>query len=154
MRQLGYDQSVIQLMGEMGCLDSTTVESQFVGEDKAYIVSKFQSIFWPDGARVGVRTPGGSLYWRTLLDDLCTFVEKQSAESLEIPRIPLVYCNDAFLRARKRLGNFAESPKRGSGAERRSKSPPTSMEVIAARETVEEVQEEIEEEEEGTEAPT
>lgn len=32
MRQLGYDQSAIQLTGEMGCSDSKTAESQFVGE--------------------------------------------------------------------------------------------------------------------------
>lgn len=30
MRQLGYDQSTIQISGEMGCSDSMTIESQFV----------------------------------------------------------------------------------------------------------------------------
>lgn len=45
MRQLGYDQSAIQLIREMGCSDSLTVESQFVGRSKAHIVSKFQKIF-------------------------------------------------------------------------------------------------------------
>lgn len=41
MRQLGYDQFAIQPSKEMGCSDSATTESQFVGQGKAHIVSKF-----------------------------------------------------------------------------------------------------------------
>lgn len=44
-----------------------------------------------------MRTPGGLVYWRTLLQDFCTFVEEQSTEALEIPKVPLVYYNEAFL---------------------------------------------------------
>lgn len=46
MQELGYDQSAIRLTGKMGCSDSTTVESQFVGDGKAHILSKSQTIFW------------------------------------------------------------------------------------------------------------
>lgn len=44
-----------------------------------------------------MRTPGGLVYWRTLLQDFCTFVEQQLGEFLEIPKVPLVYYNYAFL---------------------------------------------------------
>lgn len=101
-----------------------TVESQFIGEGKVHIMSKFQSIFWLDGVRIGVRTPRGSIYYRKLLESLCDFVEEQSAESLEIPMIPLVYHSDAFIRARKRLRNFVILSKRSLGAEKRLKVLP------------------------------
>lgn len=74
MRQLEYDQSAIQLTGKMDCSDSATAESQFVGQGKAHIVSKFEKIFWPDRLRVGVRSPGGSIYWRILMEKFCAFV--------------------------------------------------------------------------------
>lgn len=44
--------------GEMGCSDLLIVEAQFVREGKKQIVSNYDSIFWPDKARIGVRTPG------------------------------------------------------------------------------------------------
>lgn len=62
MRQLGYDQSAIQITGGMGCSDFLTAESQFVGQDKEHIVSKFHTIYWPDVVRVVVRSPAGSTY--------------------------------------------------------------------------------------------
>lgn len=80
-------------------------------------------------------------------------MENQTFEPLEIPKIPIIYCNDPFLRARKRLGSHVELSKRASGAEGRSGSPPISIEVIAAREAAEKVQEEVEEEDEGHKAP-
>lgn len=45
MRQLGYDQSAIQIKGEMGYSDSITAESQFISQGRMHIVSKFQKIF-------------------------------------------------------------------------------------------------------------
>lgn len=67
MRQLRYDQFAIQISGEMGCSSSITAESQFIGQGRTHIVSKFKKIFWPDRTRVGVKFPGGSIYWRTLM---------------------------------------------------------------------------------------
>lgn len=139
MRQLGYDQYSIQLTGEMGCFNSATTESQFIGNGKAHIMSMFQRIFWPDATRIGVRPPGRSIYWRTLVERFCAFVENQTPEPLEIPKIPIIYCNDPFLRARKRLGSHDNLSKNASGVEGRSGSPPTSMEVIATRDAVEKV---------------
>lgn len=57
-RQLGYDKSAVQFTGEMGCSNFVSVESQFVGRDKKLILitSKLHKVFWPDVARVGVRT--------------------------------------------------------------------------------------------------
>lgn len=117
----------------MGCSDSATAESQFVGQGKAHIVSKFQKIFWPDRVRVGVRSPGGSIYWRILMEKFCAFVENRTSEPLEIPKIPTIYCNDPFLRARKRLGLHVQL-KKSSVVGGRPGSPPTSTEVIATRE--------------------
>lgn len=54
MRQLGYDQFAIQLLGEMGCSGSATAEAQFIGQGKAHIIFKFKRTFWPDRVRVGV----------------------------------------------------------------------------------------------------
>lgn len=51
--------------------------------------------------------------------------------------------NDAFLQARKRLRNFVVLSI-GSSAGKKTKSPPTSMEIIAERETEEEIEEEEE----------
>lgn len=62
MRQLGYDQSAIQLSGEMGCSSSATTEAQFIGQGKTRTISKFKRTFWPDRVRVGVRSPGGAIY--------------------------------------------------------------------------------------------
>lgn len=45
MRQLGYDQSDIQITGEMGCSGSITAESQFIGQGRTHIVSKFKKFF-------------------------------------------------------------------------------------------------------------
>lgn len=88
----------------MGCSDSVTVESQYISNGKAHIVSKFQKIFWPDRVRIGLRSPGGAIYWTTLMEKFCAFVENGSSKPLEIPKIPTIYHNDLFLRARKRLG--------------------------------------------------
>lgn len=62
MRQLGYDQSAIQLSGEMGCSGSATAEAQFTGQGKTHIISKFKRTFWPDRMRVRVRSPEGAIY--------------------------------------------------------------------------------------------
>lgn len=129
MRQLGYDQSAVQISGGTGYSDSSLVESQFVGDGKSLVISKFKTVFWPSGARVGVKTPGGSVYWRTLLHQLCVFVEQQSKESLLIPKVLTVYCNDAFLRARKKAAGASDPSKKSLGRGRRNKSPPTSMEI-------------------------
>lgn len=86
------------------------------------------------------------------MEKFCTFVEDQTSKSLEISKIPIIYYSDPFLRAKKRLGSLVEL-KKASGAEGKPGSPPTSTEVIAAKEAAEKVQQEVEEEEEGHEAP-
>lgn len=57
MRQLSYDQLVLQIIVEMGCSDILTAESQFVGEGEEHIVAKFHLMCRPNKARVGVRSP-------------------------------------------------------------------------------------------------
>lgn len=107
---------------------------QFVGGGKASIVSKFQRIFRIDKVRIWVRSLNGSIYWGTLMENY--FVEDQTSESLKIPKIPIIYWNDPFLRVRKRLGNHVEL-KKASGAEGMVGSLPTLTEVIAVREAAE-----------------
>lgn len=55
-------------------------------------------------------------------------------EFLEIPKAPLVYYNDAFLRARKRFTSSVDTSKKSPGAGRNDRSPLTSIEVVAERE--------------------
>lgn len=150
MRQLGYDQSAIQISGETGYSDSSLVESQFVGDGKTLIISKFKTVFWPNGAKVGVRTRGGSVYWKTLLHHCCVFVEQQSKESLLIPKVSTVYWKDAFLRVRKRIAGASDPSKKSPGHGRRDKNPPTSME-IAEQEAEELARERATEEEDDDE---
>lgn len=75
-----------------------------VDEDKKNIASHFHKVFWPDGAKVGVMTLGGSIYWRKLLTNFYTFVEDKCEKAIEIPRVPLVYHKNPFLHAKKYLG--------------------------------------------------
>lgn len=130
MRQLGYDQSAIKIRGEMAYSSSATAESQFIGQGRTHIVSKFKKTFWPDRVRVGVRSPRGSIYWKILMKKFCAFVENRTPEPWEIPKIPTIYHNDPFLRTRKRLGLHVELKK--SLTRKKSGSPLTSTEVVAA----------------------
>lgn len=105
-------------------------------------------IFFGLIVRVGVRSPGGSIYWRILIEKLCAFVENRTFEPLEIPKIPTIYHNDPFLRARKKFGLHIDL-KMSSAAGGKPESPPTSAEMIAAREAAGRVQAEVEEEREA-----
>lgn len=129
----------------MGCSYYITAESQFVVEGKQRIVSRFQKTFWPDAARIGVRTLGCSIYWRKLLESL---VEDHTFESLEILRVPLVFYNDPFLRLREKLGVFADLSKKPLGAGKAegktTESPTDTAEIIVEKEKEEDVEEEEE----------
>lgn len=70
--------SAIQVIGEMGCSNALTFESQFVGDGREHIVAKFQSMYKPDKARAGLRSPGGSIYERKNLSFMSDFVEDQT----------------------------------------------------------------------------
>lgn len=69
-------------------------EIQFVGQDKEIISSKFPNAFLLDEARIGRRFLGGSIYWRKLLIDFCTFLKDQTKETLQVPDIPRVFSKD------------------------------------------------------------
>lgn len=66
------------------------------------------------------------------MENFCAFVENKAPEPLEIPNIPMMYCNDPFFRARKRLGLHVEM-KKPSGAAGKPRSPPTSFEECRKR---------------------
>lgn len=74
IKQLGYDQPVIQVAGEMGYSNKLIDEAQFVGEVRLHIVAKFQSIFWLDKAKVGVRSFGCSIYCKKNLSTMSDLV--------------------------------------------------------------------------------
>lgn len=84
------------------------------------------------------------------MEKFCAFVENRTPEPLDIPKIPIIYHNDPFLRARKRLGPQVDLKK--SSARKKSRRPPTSTEVMIGRVEVERAQEVAQEEEEA-EAP-
>lgn len=50
---------------------------------------------------MGLKSPGGSIYWRKNLSLLSNYVEDQSKETLEIADIGLVWNKDPSLRIRK-----------------------------------------------------
>lgn len=58
------------------------VEGQFIGEGQEHIPSKFESMFRPDKARLGVRSPGGSKE----LGKMCEFVLSRDEKTLEIAK--------------------------------------------------------------------
>lgn len=62
-------------------LSRSTTESQFVGDGREHIVSTFQFVYWPDKARVGVRSPGCSIYWKENLSTKGNFVLDQNEET-------------------------------------------------------------------------
>lgn len=67
----------------MGCSNNLTLESQFVGKGRKNIVSIFHS-YWPDKARVGMRSLRGSIYSRKNLSKMSNFVEDKNEETMEI----------------------------------------------------------------------
>lgn len=79
----------------MGCSNALTTESEFVGDGREHIVVKFQPVYWLDRARVGVRSSGGSIYWRKNLSIMSDFVEDQNGEAWESAR--LVQCGTRTL---------------------------------------------------------
>lgn len=75
------------------------------------------------------------------------FVENRTPEPLEIPKVPIIYNNDPFLRARKRLGPHVDLKK--SSTRKKSGSAPTSTEVTTARVEAERAQKVAQEEAEA-----
>lgn len=66
MRQFDYDQSAVIVTREMGYPGLLNVVEQFLGEGKEQILSKYESMFWPNKARMGIRSSGSSIYWKNL----------------------------------------------------------------------------------------
>lgn len=84
----------------MGCSNVLNAEAQFVGEGREYIVAKFQFVFWPDKARVGVSSPGGFIYWKKILSTMSYFVLNQHEKTFEIVEVGSMW--DFFFTSRER----------------------------------------------------
>lgn len=55
-----------------------------MGKGKKQIMLKYESDFWLDKARMGVRSPGGSIYWKKNLGKLCAFQLSKDEHMLEV----------------------------------------------------------------------
>lgn len=55
-------------------------EAKFINEEHDIILSSFVTFFWPRRGRVGVRSPGGALYWRHMAE-MDGFVSNKDASS-------------------------------------------------------------------------
>lgn len=73
------------------------------------------------------------------MEKFSAFVENRTPEPLEIPKIPIIYHNDPFLRARKRLGPHVDL--KNSSTRKKAGSPPTSTKVATASGEAERAQE-------------
>lgn len=82
---------------EMGCSNALTAESQFIADGREQIVAKFQSMYWPNKARVGVRSLGGFIYQRKNVSMMRDFVEDQNEEIVEVAKAGLVWNSDPSL---------------------------------------------------------
>lgn len=85
-------------------LFALTTESWFVGDGKEHIFVKFQPVYWPDEAKVGVRSPGGSIYWRKNLSTMSDFTKDQSEESLETSEAGPVWNKAPFFQVKRDVG--------------------------------------------------
>lgn len=81
------------------------------------------------------------------MEKFSAFVENRTPEPLEIPKVPIIYHNDPFLRVRKRLGPHVDLKK--SSTRKKSGSAPTSTEVTTTRVEAERAQEVAQEEAEA-----
>lgn len=81
------------------------------------------------------------------MEKFSAFVENRTPELLEILKVPIIYHNDPFLRARKKLGPHVDLKK--SSSRKKPGSPPTSTEVVTARIEAERAQEVAREEAEA-----
>lgn len=143
----------------MGNSESTNAESQFISHGKEYIISKFHSTYWPDVARVEARSRGV-----LFIGENCKSTFVLPLRNKNRTPCPLVYCNDPFLCAKKRLGHVAnlKEGKKTKATNKRKEEEAEEGEKVASIVDSEEVnmEEEIQEVEweeeirEETEEPT
>lgn len=87
---MGYDQSAVHVMGELGYSNLLKDQAQGSGAGGEHILSKFESIFWPDEARMGVRSLGSSVYWKKNLSKCASLFEFKVGRLLKLLR-PVLY---------------------------------------------------------------
>lgn len=72
-----------------------------MGEGRKHIVAILQSMFWPGKARMEVRSPGGSIYWKKNLSMIYDFILNQDEKTLEIAETGPTWNKDHFLRIKR-----------------------------------------------------
>lgn len=85
MRQFGYDQGTIIITEQLATSSDLLAESIFVSQGKHQILAGMESFFWPGLARVGVKLPGGALYWQNCIRVMKKFVKEQDEAAPEVP---------------------------------------------------------------------
>lgn len=102
MKQLGYDQSEVRIVGYMIAFDVLVTKARFIGEGNDQILVRFDNLFWSTSERVRVRLLRGALHWQRRIEGMNSFVNNQT--TLEIACIPSVGVKDTFLLLRKKMG--------------------------------------------------
>lgn len=76
LRQFDFNQGAIQIVGDACFASVWEVESRFMGNrrDKIVLLARL--------ARLGVRSPGGALYWMRCIKVLSIFMSKHNKEPL------------------------------------------------------------------------
>lgn len=74
--------------GERGSSKILIAEARLVGDGKEKI--NLKTIFWPDRARIKVRSLGDSLYWKKCLGKMCACMTSKAKDTLEVaPLVPI-----------------------------------------------------------------
>lgn len=53
MRELGYDQGAVRILGDTGTSDALVVEARFIGVGRDQILAGLDKLFWPPLGRIG-----------------------------------------------------------------------------------------------------
>lgn len=73
-------------------------------KSRKHIVLKFQSIFWLVKTRIRMRSPGGFIYWKKNLSQMCKFVINWDERLLRSLRLVPIWTKDPFLCIKKDMG--------------------------------------------------
>lgn len=69
-------------------------------------------MLWPSIGRVGVRSPGGVLFWAKCIERLHHFAFNTDGTKVEVVLWPTIYIRDPFLRPKRKKGPTMD-PKEG-----------------------------------------
>lgn len=80
MCQLDYDQDALSLSGDHSTWSASMAKMRFTGYGVGQILTSQKKFNWPGLDRVGVRMPGGVLFWHKCLISSINFVKEETRE--------------------------------------------------------------------------